>query len=93
LTHEVDVLNGNRIDEMGILMSKEMCMFLHRMQRPANIEDIESAISIDDYTYGIKGWKITTLTSPSGQHLGHYKAALGCPIVTAIHVCMLNLPI
>ena len=94
LTHEVDaILNGNHVDDMGIPMSIEMRTFLQQMQRPANIADIETAISTDDYTYGIKGWKETTSTSPSGRHLGHYKAALGCPIVTALHVRMINLPI
>jgi hypothetical protein len=46
---------GNHVDEMGIPMSKEMRTFLLKMRRPANVEDIESAILTDGYTYGIKG--------------------------------------
>jgi hypothetical protein len=57
LTHEVvdAILNGNHVDEMEIRMSKEMRTFLQKMQHPANVADIETAISTDDYTYGIKG--------------------------------------
>jgi hypothetical protein len=35
---------------------------------------IESEISEEDFIDGFKKWKESTSTSPSGRHLGHYKA-------------------
>ncbi len=35
---------------------------------------IDSKISDEDFIDGFKKWKESTLTSPLGQHLGHYKA-------------------
>jgi hypothetical protein len=31
-------------------------------------------ISEEDFISGFEGWKESTSTSPSGQHLGHYNA-------------------
>jgi hypothetical protein len=39
----------------------------------ATVKDI---ITLDDWTRKIKKWKEKTTTSPSGLHLGHYKALL-----------------
>ncbi|KAI2505799.1 hypothetical protein MHU86_8661 [Fragilaria crotonensis] len=38
-------------------------------------------INEDDVSYGFKKWKETTSTSPSGRHLGHYKALIRDPIL------------
>jgi hypothetical protein len=35
----------------------------------------------------------STSTSPSGRHLGHYKAAILDEDITHLHVDMLNIPI
>jgi hypothetical protein len=35
---------------------------------------IDSKISDEDFIDGFKKWKESTSTSPSGQHLWHYKA-------------------
>jgi hypothetical protein len=40
---------------------------------------IDSNISDDDLIDGFKKWKESTSTSPSGQHLGHYKAIVTDP--------------
>ena len=42
------------------------------LQPPAN----SNTISVSDFTGKMKVWKETTSTSPSGIHLGHYKALL-----------------
>jgi hypothetical protein len=44
-----------------------------------NVPPIQTTISEEDFVYGIKGWKGTTSTSPSGRHLGHYKAIIEDP--------------
>ncbi|KAI2497437.1 hypothetical protein MHU86_17041 [Fragilaria crotonensis] len=38
-------------------------------------------ITADDIVKGFKSWKETTTTSPSGRHLGHYKALIQDPIL------------
>ena len=40
---------------------------------------IPTTISHDDIIHGFKGWKENTSTSPSGRHLGHYKALIQHP--------------
>jgi hypothetical protein len=40
---------------------------------------IDCEISEEDFLLGIKGWKESTSTSPSGRHLGHYKAIITDP--------------
>jgi hypothetical protein len=37
---------------------------------------IPSSITPDDVAYGFSKWKESTSTSPSGRHLGHYKAII-----------------
>ncbi len=42
---------------------------------------IASEISEEDITRGFKRWSENTTTSPSGRHLGHYKALIQHPIL------------
>jgi hypothetical protein len=94
VTHEANaILEGCHVDDMGIPMSFELKTFLEELRRPSNIKNFESIIDTDSFVYGIKGWKENTSTSPSGRHLGHYKAALGSPLVTALYVRMINIPV
>ena len=92
LTSEVDtILEGRYVDYMGIPVTKELKTFLEECQQPASIKTVPYDINVDAYTYGIKGWKEMTSTSPSRRHLGHYKAAFACKETTKLHVRMLNL--
>jgi hypothetical protein len=55
---------------------------------------ISTVISESDVRYGFSKWKETTSTSPSGRHLGHYKAAIQDPILlTASMTTFLNIAI
>jgi hypothetical protein len=42
---------------------------------------ISTSVSTSDVTRGFKGWRESTSTSPSGRHLGHYKAILTDPVL------------
>ena len=56
--------------------------FLASFVIPNHIADVDSIsikISEDDVTKGFQGWRETTTTSPSGRHLGHYKALIQDP--------------
>ena len=48
-------------------------------------------ITEDDFRKGIKEWKETTSTSPSNQHLGHYKVALQDLELTQGYPKMINI--
>jgi hypothetical protein len=59
--------------------------FLTSFALPDVVKKNKAIISInineDDVRYVFKNWKETTSTSPSGQHLGHYKALIRDPIL------------
>jgi hypothetical protein len=78
---------------MGIPMSNELKVFLEECKRPNKLQEISATISDDDFQQTVKKWKESTSTSPSGRHLGHYKAALLDDDITHLHVDMLNIPI
>jgi hypothetical protein len=45
-----------------------------RQQEIAPPNSVDTNITPDDLRAGYKAWRETTATSPSGQHLGYYKA-------------------
>jgi hypothetical protein len=47
----------------------------------------------DNVTYGFKSWKEATSTSPSGRHLGQYKALVQDPILLGALTQFMNLTI
>ena len=58
--------------------------FLASFAVPNTIQDKEQIsvrISGDDIKKGFQGWKESTSTSPSGRHLGHYKALIQDPVM------------
>jgi hypothetical protein len=94
LTEEADaILRGDCIDYMGIPMSNELKVFLEACKRPNKLSEISATISDDDFRQTVQKWKESTSTSPSGRHLGHYKAAILDDDITQLHVDMLNIPI
>jgi Reverse transcriptase (RNA-dependent DNA polymerase) len=94
LTEEADaILNGDCIEYMGIPMSNELKVFLEECKRPKKLKEIKTTISDEDFHKTVQKWKESTSTSPSGRHLGHYKAAILDDDITHLHVDMLNIPI
>jgi hypothetical protein len=53
--------------------------------------DIPTAISSEEVIRGFKGWKEQTSTSPSGRHLGHYRALIQDPILLKCFVYFMNI--
>ena len=92
LTKEADaiILISTFLDSIGVPMSPEIATLLNECRRATKIGKVRVTIEVEDYTDGIKDWKETTSTAPSGHHLGHYKAALHHEDRTQIHVGMLN---
>ena len=55
--------------------------------------DVKTEISLEEYTQAFTKWRETTSTSPSGRHLGIYKATLHLGTVTADLCSLLNIVI
>ena len=61
---------------------KLLCEFLTSFATPPHIRNrplIKTTMSEEDIRRGISKWKEKTSTSPSGRHLGHYRAIIQDP--------------
>jgi hypothetical protein len=76
-----DVVDGTFLakygDELGHILPKTE-QVIRELSMPEEIKvlgkKIDTEILEEDFISGFKGWKESTSTSPSGRHLGHYKA-------------------
>jgi hypothetical protein len=76
-----DVVEGTFLEKHGNKLKNilpETGQLIKEMSMPEEIkvlsEKIDCEISEEDFILGFKKWKESTSTSPSGWHLGHYKA-------------------
>lgn len=70
--------------------------FLSSFQIPNSVLEqnpIPLEISSDDIIKGFKSWRETTTTSPSGRHLGRYKALITDPVLLKCLCKFLNITI
>ena len=70
--------------------------FLASFTLPQCVSDkpaIPCDITQDDVLRGFQSWKESTSTSPSGRHLGLYKAAIQHPVLLSCFVKFLNIAI
>jgi hypothetical protein len=81
-----DVVEGTFLEKHGNELKNilpETVQLIKEMSMPEEIkvlsEKIDCEISEDDFISGFKKWKESTSTSPSGWHLGHYKAIVYDP--------------
>jgi hypothetical protein len=49
---------------------------LHECKSSTGINSIQAELTVDEFRSKIRVWREGTSTSPSGRHLGHYKALL-----------------
>jgi hypothetical protein len=76
-----EVVDGSFLDKYGDKLGHilpETEQVIKELAMPEEIrvlsKKMECEISEEDFISGIKCWKESTSTSPSGHHLGHYKA-------------------
>ena len=70
--------------------------FLASFQIPDSVlaaDPIRTVASCEDITRGFQGWKESTSTSPSGRHLGHYKALIQDPMLLDCFAKFFNIAI
>ena len=63
---------------------------------PQHVRDqppIQTTVTSDDVKNCFKAWKEATSTSPSGRHLGHYKAIIAHPVLLHCFVQFMNIVI
>ena len=87
------ILQGTFFERTDYELFPEIRTFIKQLAMPDIIksqDQINSAISVDHYRKAIRNWKESTSTSPSGRHLGMYKALLSNQQITSDMCNMLN---
>jgi hypothetical protein len=94
------ILQGTLFENYGIETFPELDRFITQLAIPMELKGSaeksteitvdEYRHKVDEYRHKIKKWKEATSTSPSGCHLGIYKALLQLPRITDDMCKMLN---
>lgn len=90
------ILQGTLFSEFDAESFPELATFIAELAMPEEIKQLDpisNEISIEDWHKGFKNWRESTSTSPSGRHLGIYKALLSNLQITADLCEMLNIVI
>jgi hypothetical protein len=67
--------------------------FLLSFAMPDAVPTITSVFTEDQIKYGFKNWRERTSTSPSGRHLGHYRAIITDDMLRACLTKFMNIAI
>ena len=78
------IVDGTFMEQYGdsVDMLPETTHLIMELAMPDEIQQlgkINSVVSTEDFYHGFQHWKESTSTSPSGRHLGHYKAIINDP--------------
>lgn len=91
---EEELLAGNIPPSWCVQQDNHLREFLASFVIPPQVYlhgDIPTEISEDDAIHGFRAWKESTSTSPSGRHLGHYKAVIQHPLLLKCFVQFMNI--
>jgi hypothetical protein len=88
------ILNGSFRPDTSEDLLPETMDILNTSGSPLPIQQnsTTSSISPEEFSNTYRIVKETTSSSPSGRHVGHYKAATKDPILTELHSTMMSLP-
>jgi hypothetical protein len=70
------IITGGNIDTITNNIDGPEAQILNALNDGNNDPIINTDITLNEYMSGFRNWKERTSTSPSGRHLGHYKALL-----------------
>lgn len=77
VTHKAtQLIQGRDMESLFNKLGEGEKMILQQLNDGQNSNAIDINISYKEFTTGFKKWRENTSTSPSGRHLGHYKALL-----------------
>ena len=74
------LIQGRDVDSLLNKIGQGEKLILQQLNDGENSQTIDINISYKEFTNGFKKWRENTSTSPSGRHLGHYKALLRAEI-------------
>ena len=89
-----DILSGTLFDVKDTSVFPELSAFLTELAIPEEYkkaETISHEIPVEEYRKRLRKWKEATSTSPSGRHLGIYRALLASEQITGDMCAMLNI--
>jgi hypothetical protein len=86
------LLNGTLPRDLPQNLMPETLRILHTIAQPAPTSSGTSTVTEEDFIQTFKHTKEMSSSSPSGRHIGHYKAALKAPILVQLHSTMMSLP-
>eukprot|EP00957_Ditylum_brightwellii_P100496 7660666-Ditylum_brightwellii.AAC.1 len=87
-----DILDGNFDPNAANNFPTVNFWLRNQIQRMAPTNSIKVDLTLDDYKELIKSQCEPTSSSPSGQHYGHYRAALTSESISLVHATMMTLP-
>jgi len=99
ISDEADKILHGIVDEKLLSQDSQPDLlreFLKSFAIPSELKDhppISSVITRQQFEDGIKRWPEATSTSPSGRHLGHYRAMITHPIFSQMQVDLMNIAI
>ena len=76
--HAQQIINGANITQIKTGSSPAVQNILNKLNDGNNLALVSTKIVQSEFMSGMRRWKESTSTSPSGRHLGHYKV-LGFP--------------
>jgi hypothetical protein len=86
-------LIGGTIPHMEFKRMPETQRILETLARPfPALPQSLAVISPEEFVASYKAAKESTSSSPSGCHIGHYKAAIGDPALNELHSSMMSIP-
>ena len=78
-----------------LLLNASIRACIHEMCFPLGedgTDPVDNTISADDFLAGFKQLSENLSSSPSGRHLGHYKAALDDPELCTMYATVISIP-
>ena len=88
-----DILSGDILNQRKFSETVQLYFESLRASRMGRtLKKVKAELSLEEYKSFWKKKKEETVTSPSGLHIGHYKAAIEQDDILNVHRIMLLLP-
>ena len=87
-----DILSGEVLNEIKFSASMQLYMECLKVNDLTKLNLVTPTLLLEDYKMFWKKKRETTVTSPFGLHVGHYKAALSHLGILNVHRCLLLIP-
>jgi hypothetical protein len=87
-----DLLRGKLPTSLPSDLLPETLHVLQSLATPASTTDISPIITDEEFVQTYRVAQENTSSSPSGRHIGHYKAACRDPSLVSLHSQMMSIP-